>query len=99
MAVTLATLRTAHPEFVDSPDAVVQAAIDDATLHTESTIFSAAAAHDSAITWYACYLISTSPYNRDKRRRVDLGIPEGYLSEYERIARASARAHRWMTGQ
>ena len=95
MAVTLASLRAAHPEFVDSPDAVVQAAIDSSTLRTESTVFGDL--HDEAITWLACYLVSTSPYSRDKRRTMaDPSL--GYLEEYHRLCRACSRADRYVSG-
>ena len=97
MAVTLVSLRTAHPEFTTVPDAVVQAAIDSATARLESTIYGTL--HDDAITWLACYIAVTSPYARDKRRKAELGIPEGYLGEWEAVTRAAARSHRYHTGQ
>ena len=98
MAVTLASLRAAHPEFVDSPDLVVQAAIDSAVLRTESTIFGSQALVDEAVTWLACYLVSTSPYSRDKRRTATIDIAAGYLKEYEQICRAAGRAFRRISG-
>ena len=97
MAGTLVSLRAAHPEFETAPDVVVQSAIDEATDRVECSIFGTR--HDAAVTWLACYLVSTSPYSRDKRRNGTLDVPEGYLDQYERIARSAGRAHRWISGQ
>lgn len=65
MAVTMASLRAAHPEFEDSPDAVVQDSIDKATNQLDSATFGDLL--DDATEWLSCWLIVTSPYSRDKK--------------------------------
>jgi hypothetical protein len=99
VAVTLASLRAAHPEFTTFDATALQASIDQATDLIEATIFEDVTQHDTAITWYACYLASTSPYGRDMRRKGDLEIPEGYYAGYMEVAKPEARAHRFITGQ
>jgi len=99
VAVTSATLKANHPEFDDLADALVTAQIANATTQISNAIFPTTAIYDEAITWYTCYLLSTSPYTRDKRRNGTLDVPEGYLNQFERIARAQGTAYRWISGQ
>jgi hypothetical protein len=94
VAVTGATLVADHPEFSDvwaAQPTMVTNMIAKAEDRCDSTVIGDDLI-DQAVTWLACYFISTSPYARDKR--VKAGVAEGYYAEYEMIARASGRAYR-----
>lgn len=82
MAVTMVSLRAHHPEFVDSPDAVVQDSIDKATAQLDAAAFGDLL--DCATEWLACWLIVTSPYSRDKKMSV-IASKATYLNQYQDI--------------
>jgi len=92
MAVTATTLRTAHPEFTDSPDAVVNAAITDAQATVNETVLGDN--YDQAVTLLACHLISRSPYSRDLRLPFGEYDEDGYYRRYEQLIRVAGRAYR-----
>ena len=85
MAVTMASLRANHPEFTDTPDAVVQDGIDKATAQLDSQTFGDLI--DDATEWLACWLIVSSPYARDKKMSV-MSSKATYLDHYQDIETA-----------
>jgi hypothetical protein len=95
MTVTVASFRTAHPEFATVPaDAVVQAAIDKAGRLLDATVIPSTV-YDDAVEWQAYVYLGTSPYSRDKRLPV---IGDEHLATARRnlddILMASGRAYR-----
>jgi hypothetical protein len=92
MAVTLASLRAAHPEFTDTPDAVVQAGIDSAEARLSEDELEDL--YDEAVTWLACDLIYTSPYSRDKRSSRTAAGLSYYYQRFEEIAEPIGRSER-----
>jgi hypothetical protein len=95
MTVTVASFRTAHPEFATVPaDAVVQAAIDKAGRLLDATVIPSTV-YDDAVEWQAYLYIGTGPYARDKRVPV---IGDDHLATARRnlddILMASGRAYR-----
>ena len=61
MTATAATLRARFPEYAATPDAVVTAALAEATRRTSAAVFSAADVFDDAVTLRACHLLALSP--------------------------------------
>ena len=60
MTVTIATLRTQRPELTETPDAVVQAAIDDAVTEVDVRIFDVKA--NQAVSLLAAHKLGISPF-------------------------------------
>ena len=65
MAVTIASLQLRMSEFTATPDAVVQAAIDDASTEVDPRVFGEKA--DQAITLLAAHKLAMSPYGQQAR--------------------------------
>lgn len=65
MAVTIASLRAARPEFAPTPDAVLQAAIDDAVSEVDDRVFGAKA--DQAVSLLAAHKAAIAPFGLQAR--------------------------------
>ena len=96
MSVTIATLRTAYPEFTNCPDAVLNAAISNATLRCDEDVLQSH--YDLAITLLACHFAAISPYGVDLRlqsqgsKSSPTSTP--YYEMWEKLARAAGSAYR-----
>jgi len=65
MAVTVASLQLRMSEFSATPDAVVQAAIDDATTEVDARVFGEKT--DQAVTLLAAHKLAMSPFGQQAR--------------------------------
>lgn len=65
MSVTLSTLRAAHPEFTDTPDGILTAAIASAENRCDSGVWGDL--YDEGVTLFACHIAAATPYGAGGR--------------------------------
>lgn len=94
MSWTAATFKARWSEFAPTDDAVVQAALDEATRQINAAAFGARA--DDAIGLLAAHKLAVSPQGMSARLESDQGRTV-YLAEYERLMR-SAGGGPWAIG-
>jgi hypothetical protein len=85
MSVTLSSLRAAHPEFTDTPDAVLSAAIVSAENRCDAEVWGVL--YDDGVTLFACHIAAATPYGAGGR----LTAPDFrsvYYRDWEQMARA-----------
>ena len=63
--VTLVTLRAAHSEFTDTPDAILTSAIAQAENRHDSTVWGAL--YDDGVMLLACHIAAATPYGAGGR--------------------------------
>jgi len=93
MAVTPVSFKTARPEFKQLTDAQVQAAIDEATLCVDATVWGNRA--DMGVSYKAAHLLALSPHG--KAARLITRGNEGdtlYNREFMRLARIVGSGYR-----
>jgi hypothetical protein len=100
VAVTIASLRAAREEFTNSPDAAVQAAIDDAVTEVDERVFGEKA--DQAVSLLAAHKLAISPFGTQARLnpKAQGGGPHGattYGVEYDALVRLCGGGF-WVTG-
>lgn len=94
MSVTLSSLRAAHPEFTDTPDAVLSAAIVSAENRCDAGVWGVL--YDDGVTLFACHIAAATPYGAGGRltaygaggRPTAPDFRSVYYRDWEQMARA-----------
>ena len=94
MAVTLASLRAAHPEFVDLPDGVAQDAIDQATRRHDTEVWGDIV--DDGILLLACHLIAISPFGAQAQLVIQRDGDSIYGVLWRELCRTVGASFRWI---
>lgn len=82
--MTLADLRTAHPEFTYTPDYVVQTAIDDAVAHMDETAWGDE--YNTGLMLLACHNLAMTSYG-EASGLADENRSSIYFQDWARLAR------------
>lgn len=81
--MNLTSFRARRPEFVNIPDATIQAALDDAALRLSPALLGTS--FDEAHMWFAAHLLAQAPWGYAARLK---GTEDGstvYSQAYQRI--------------
>ena len=85
MAVTLASLRAAHPEFSNTPDGVLSNAITQAENRVDEASWGIR--HDDGIMLLACHLAAATAYGSGGRLTSDSKNRTIYWHDYKDLAK------------
>lgn len=89
--MTPAALRTAHPEFEEASDAVIQNAIDSAEMHMSEGAWGDE--YDSGLMLLSCHYLAMSPYG-EAAGLIDENRSSIYYADWLRAAKIVGSAYR-----